>query len=220
MPNYPFPPAIALDEPSGGIARNAEGQVYEVSDTAFATPLAVTDLAGVPMTALTSSNQGIIPAFRVTVSQPRVMWKSGGSIIEILSNDGILAEIAAAVQSSGDAAQNAEQSRIAAEDAAQLVGAPSDVAVAALVSTEGTATRAAVVELIETTAGPGGGGSPYGVVAVHRNAGDTDWEFATYEACVAATGLVSTMTLQFVGLANPPGWASQHPRVSLWTQGG
>ena len=109
MPNYAFPAVIAIDEPSGEIARSAEGQVYEVTDTAFVSPLPVTDLSGVPMT-LRSSAQGVVPAFRVTATQPRVMWRSGTYVIEILSNTAVIDSLTATAFQAAAAQTSAQQS--------------------------------------------------------------------------------------------------------------
>ena len=113
MPNYAFPAVIAIDEPSGELARNAEGQVYEVTDTAFVSPLPVTDLNGVPVASLRSSAQGVVPGFRVTATQPRVMWRSGTYVIEILSNAAVIESLASTAATAGAAQTSAQQSAAA-----------------------------------------------------------------------------------------------------------
>lgn len=116
MPWYEFESQIALDAPTGAIARNAEGQVFATSDTTFTTPLAVQDLAGVPRTALVSNNLGLIEPFQVE-DQKLVNWKSGPYIVPVLSIQGVIAD--------GEANRDASlAAQAAAEQAASLSSLP------------------------------------------------------------------------------------------------
>ncbi|MDF2918135.1 MAG: hypothetical protein K0S70_2352, partial [Microbacterium sp.] len=57
-----FPATLAADG-NGNTVKNASAQVYALADTTLSTPLALTDLQGVPMPELRSSDLGIYPAF-------------------------------------------------------------------------------------------------------------------------------------------------------------
>lgn len=137
MPEYTFPPRIALNPTTGERAADAVIEVFERTDTTFATPLAVTDLSGVPVAALRSSADAVIPAFRVTASQPRVVVKSDSYTAEILSHEGLLEELAQAVNAAVNAriaAENAEgqvadyiSGQITAAVIAQYINEPGDV---------------------------------------------------------------------------------------------
>ncbi|EYR64685.1 hypothetical protein N866_07245 [Actinotalea ferrariae CF5-4] len=124
MPEYLFTHMTALDETGEGPARQAEGQVYEVADTTFTTPLPITDPSGSPLSALTSSSMGIVPAFRAVASQPRVVWRSGPYTQDILSNDGVMAELAAAKDSAQRAADAAQLAQEQVESIVEDVVAP------------------------------------------------------------------------------------------------
>jgi hypothetical protein len=115
---YTFDAYIALDPDTEQIARNAAGQVYATSDTAFASPLPVTDLAGVVRFELLADDRGFIEAFRVE-NHKIVVWKSGGYEIPMWSMTGVLEDVEAA-----KAAALAAQA--AAEDAAAGSVIPQD----------------------------------------------------------------------------------------------
>lgn len=116
MPWYQYPALVAYDAPSGAFARNAEGQVYALTDTSFATPLPVQDLSGVPLPSLVSSNDAFIPPFKVD-GHKVVNWKSGPYIIELESTQGIVEDVEAAVAA-------AQLAQAAAEDAASRAALP------------------------------------------------------------------------------------------------
>jgi hypothetical protein len=71
-----FPAALAADG-NGVTVKNAAAQVYALSDTSLSNPLALTDLQGVPIAALQSSDVGIYPAFRVVNGTMQVVVVSG-----------------------------------------------------------------------------------------------------------------------------------------------
>lgn len=197
---YIFEGLLAIDEQSGGIARNAEGHVYALADTTFATPLPVTDLQGVPLTALTSNQLGYIPSFKC---QTRIaLWKSGPYIIPVWSIQGVLEDIVEARQAAEDAAIAAQQAAEAAAGGTGGGSLPENVA-----STEQLAEGLA---LKRDKAVPG-------TFPVQLVAGA--WEYTTLAAAQAA-GLQAGDLIVFVGLLDPPTWAGEHPRISLWTQGG
>jgi hypothetical protein len=81
----------------GDIVRNTSGQVYAVGDTAFAAPLTVTDLAGIPMTTVDIGDIPITEQFQID-DQPQVVWKSGAYILTLWSPLGLLNEATSARQ--------------------------------------------------------------------------------------------------------------------------
>lgn len=64
--SYTFPAAVAYDAASNKPVKNASFQVYATTDTAFLTPLAITDPYGNPLTGniLNSGQQGVFPQFQ------------------------------------------------------------------------------------------------------------------------------------------------------------
>lgn len=149
MTTYQFQQYPAIDE-SGEPARDATGLIYATDDLARANPLPVTDLAGVPMTNLTTDRLGLIPPFAVE-GHKIVVFKSGTHESLLVSVTGIIADLEAALLQVTQARQSAEQ-------AAGLVGAPSTVAVTTMLTTPGNTAYDAVVDLIEEHGGSGGGG--------------------------------------------------------------
>ena len=127
---YEYEQLSAYDAPSGAIARNAVGQVYATTDTTFTTPLPVRDLADVPMTSLTSNNDGIIPPFKVE-DHKVVNWKSGPYIFPVASIEGFILDNEAAVSA-------AQAAQAAAEDAASRSALPARIAVGNVVTETAT----------------------------------------------------------------------------------
>lgn len=80
-----FAQSLALNEQAGTVVPGAVARVYAPSDTAYATPLAITDLSGVPMTQLQAGPTGIYPAFRVAGRPSQVIAKSGPVITPLTS---------------------------------------------------------------------------------------------------------------------------------------
>lgn len=149
MTTYQFQQYPAIDE-SGEPARDATGLIYATDDLARANPLPVTDLAGVPMTNLTTDRLGLIPPFAVE-DHKVVIFKSGDHEALLVSVTGVIADVEAAITL-------AQESKEAAELAAGLVGAPSTVAVTTMLTTPGNTVYDAVVALIAEHGGGGGGG--------------------------------------------------------------
>jgi hypothetical protein len=71
-----FPRALALS-PNGGPVPNAEAVVYAASDTELTTPLAITDVDGLPLDKLVASPDGIYPQFKTVDGTYQVKIKSG-----------------------------------------------------------------------------------------------------------------------------------------------
>lgn len=99
---YDFESQIALDQETETLARNTEGSLYAPGDTAFATPLTVTDLAGVEMTAIRANGQALLPQIRVE-DHKVVIWKSGQYKTVLLSISGVVSD----VQTAQEVAQQA-----------------------------------------------------------------------------------------------------------------
>jgi hypothetical protein len=92
---YGYDSQIAIDQSTEQIARNAAGHVYATTDTAFATPLTVTDLAGVTRSEIIANSFGLIEEFRVE-DYKVVVWKSGDFKTQLSSISGIIADADAA----------------------------------------------------------------------------------------------------------------------------
>lgn len=76
MVAYTFPSYPALDPTSETLVRGASGQVYDINDTAGTTPLSITDLNGLPLSEVKTTEQGVTAPFRVE-NKPEVIWRSG-----------------------------------------------------------------------------------------------------------------------------------------------
>lgn len=108
-----FSAAVALDQ-NQRLIRDAEADVFALSDTTFSTPLAITDLQGVPMAKLRSSAEGIYPDFRVVGGAQQILAKSGDRVTPMTS----LGVIAKAAEDAADAAATAASSATGAAEAA------------------------------------------------------------------------------------------------------
>jgi hypothetical protein len=58
--------------------------VYDINDTSGTTPLSVTDLNGIPLSEIKTTDQGITDSFRVE-DHPEVIWRSGSYAIPLSS---------------------------------------------------------------------------------------------------------------------------------------
>lgn len=82
MTTYTFPSYPALDPTTETLVRGASGQVYDINDTSGTTPLSVTDLNGLPLSEIKTTEQGITDSFRVE-DHPEVIWRSGPYVIPL-----------------------------------------------------------------------------------------------------------------------------------------
>jgi hypothetical protein len=131
-----FDSPVAYNPDSDELVTGATFQVFAVDDSSYATPLAVTDPAsGANIPVLSSSNIGVLPAFRVAGDVPQVVLKSGAFTTLLSSRFGALVEagfdadeIAAAI-AAAPAAEAARDAALAAEEAAAAV--PAQIAVRA-----------------------------------------------------------------------------------------
>jgi hypothetical protein len=121
---YTYPILPAIDPSTGLPVRNLGGQVFAPTDTSFATPLNVFDLAGVPLAGnvIVVTNDGVTTQFRVQ-DQPVVTWKSGSYILGLSSPQGLL-DAATAAQA---AAETAEEILASAPQILPAGGTPGDV---------------------------------------------------------------------------------------------
>lgn len=126
---YTFDPRVAIDQ-NGQPLRSGFGQIYAPDDTAFATPLSITDLAGIPMSQVDVTDQYLTEAFRAEL--PVVVWKSGPHWVVLPSPNGLIDEsrslktaAEAAQLAATQAAAAAELSAQRATEAAEAAGGPS-----------------------------------------------------------------------------------------------
>lgn len=61
---YLYPAMVAFTSNGNSVVKNAVFQVYAPGDTAFATPLPITDNMGNTLSNLNSGSQGVFPAFQ------------------------------------------------------------------------------------------------------------------------------------------------------------
>ncbi len=91
---YWFEPVVAKDSDSDAIAYGASGQVYDITDTAFANPLTVTLLSGVPTDTLSVGALGVTPEFGHETKRILV-FKSGAFEFLMVSISAMDADITA-----------------------------------------------------------------------------------------------------------------------------
>ncbi|MBT8162783.1 MULTISPECIES: hypothetical protein [Arthrobacter] len=125
MTDYPYDMDLVVDplNPANVVA-NGQVFIYDPSDTAGTTPIALKDPSGLPLpNPLTSNSHGFLPPRSATI--PQVMWKSGGFIgyfnsYKGLRNEAVAARTAAETAQNGaaTAAANAATAAAAAEVAA------------------------------------------------------------------------------------------------------
>lgn len=111
MVAYTFPSYPALDPTTETLVRGASGQVYDINDTAGSTPLSITDLNGLPLAEVKTTEQGITTPFRVE-DKPEVIWRSGSYAIPLSApkamRDAAESSAQSAASSATDAAETAE----------------------------------------------------------------------------------------------------------------
>lgn len=131
-----FPTSIAMSD--NGVQRIAEATVYAATDLSFTTPLAITDLQGVPFTGgkLTTTT-GQFPQFKAPPGVVQVLVKSGDRatlLTDLSVYAGASMESAVAAAESAGAAELARKASVAARagaekavDDARAVGISSDL---------------------------------------------------------------------------------------------
>lgn len=131
-----FPATLAVDSNTGTRLRNAEAQVYAMTDTSFSSPLAITDVAGVPITGnkLVSNSDGIYPEFKPPAGVTQVIVKSGQALTPMT-----------------DISVSAAAAEVAATNAATAAGTATTAAGAASTSASSAATAAAQAAAVGNT---------------------------------------------------------------------
>lgn len=145
---FPYPGLFAIDpaDPQN-VAIDSELTIFDPADYARE-PITLTDSEGLPLAnPMTTNSKGFIGVFYSDLYE--VGWAAGGLVGLVQSYQGIRDQAveasdkaSSAELSAQTAATAAEVSRQAALDAANMVGAPADTAVAALLGGEATETRA------------------------------------------------------------------------------
>jgi len=115
---YVFDSIVAYDPATVSIAKSANFQVYAIDDTANATPLATTDLGGLPVT-VRSNSDGMLTVFRVE-DHAQVKLVSGSFSMPVTSLTGVLDDVAASRAASEVAASAAQTAAGAAAESATL----------------------------------------------------------------------------------------------------
>ena len=126
---YPYKQIFAVDESAPErVAQNGVVTIFAPGDTTK-TPLAITSLEGLPLpNPIQVNGEGYGPPFmHATLSQ--VAWSGAGLSGTFESYEGMRDEAVAARLGASNAAADAEQSRLAAEEAVRNAQAPSDEAV-------------------------------------------------------------------------------------------
>lgn len=72
---------LAIDPAAGAVVPNATAHVYAVEDTAFASPLPITDVSGTPIAELLASPTGVFPQFMVPSGETQVMVRTSNGIV-------------------------------------------------------------------------------------------------------------------------------------------
>ena len=139
-------PASAVSQQAGQELALAPGATVTIVAEGGTTPLALVDGNGLTIAnPLTVTSLGFVPGFFIEDGPDIIEAWSGDFRSPLWSPTGQTNRAIAAEASASASAGSAADSAQAAIDAANLVGAPSDVIVSGLVNTDGTLTRDAVV---------------------------------------------------------------------------
>lgn len=140
-----FPATAAVDGATGARLRYAEAKVYAWSDTTYATPLAITDLQGIPMPGgqLVAAD-GVYPDFIPPAGVLQVRVKSGIYVTPMTSLTVFAQAADQSATRAADAALAAAEDRNAAERAAEeAAAAAASVSLGYLDNEDGTLTLTA-----------------------------------------------------------------------------
>lgn len=154
MPAIQYDPVVAIDAQTADLIMSGSGTVHAIDDVDAVTPLAVTDIVGVPLAGgRVPINRGLVTAFKVADHQ-RVLWASGEHRVVIWSPTGLQKAAddaaAAAAASAVSVAAEAQRAAAAADRASQAASAavaPTDTTVASLLSNPSSATATALYAL-------------------------------------------------------------------------
>lgn len=109
---------LALNDRTGLPVPNAVAQVYAMTDTAFASPLPITDMTDLPVATLQASPTGIYPAFKAP-GHTQVLVRSGEMVTPLTSWYGVLYEVGLLPNTVPDLLRAAEAAEAAAAAAAE-----------------------------------------------------------------------------------------------------
>jgi len=146
---FPYPGLFAIDPTdTQNVAANAELTIFDPADSTR-TPVALTDSEGLAIpNPLTTNDKGFVGVFYSALDE--VGWAADNLVGLVQSYQGIKQQAVNAADrassaelSSQTAAAEAELARQAAQDAANMVGAPADTAVASLIGGTGSETQSA-----------------------------------------------------------------------------
>lgn len=138
-----FMPVVALDRLSGELVQSGFGTVHEFGSPWDSTPLAVTDMGGVPYPGnAVPVTAGLVSAFKTVDAHDLVEWRSGGSAVPMWSPAGQIAAAQAAAEAAASAATDAATAAVA--EAQEAI----DTSVEALLHAEGYAPLR-IVEYVE-----------------------------------------------------------------------
>jgi hypothetical protein len=123
--SFTFPAAVAYDPSGNKPLKNASMQVYAVSDTAFLTPLAITDTFGnpIPGNILNSGNQGVFPQFMQATNSAVVIADAARTYVWTVACVQQDASVAAFINQPGSATALAVKSEVTAGATATVLGA-------------------------------------------------------------------------------------------------
>lgn len=111
-----FDPPIAYNPDAEDLVTGATFQVFAVDDTAYATPLPVTDPAsGANIPVLASNNIGVLPAFRVAGNPSQVVLRSGAFTTLLTSRYGIFLEVVPEPEALGETLAAVQQAKLDVE---------------------------------------------------------------------------------------------------------
>lgn len=158
-----FPTSIAMSD--SGVQRVAEAFVYAASDQAFTTPLAITDLQGIPMTeGKLTTTTGQFPQFKAPPGVTQVIVRSGGRatmLTDVSVYAGAALESATAAAGSAGLAEQAREVTVAARAvaekaaaAATAVGTTTDTQIEGRINDPASKTAAALRAAIGSLVGP------------------------------------------------------------------
>lgn len=158
--SYPFPGLFAIDPSNpSNVAADSELTIFDPNDPSHA-PLALTDLNGLPILNPVSTNdKGFVGAFKAGLDE--VGWTAAGLVGVVQSFESVKVQAsrsADAAESSRLASENAsaeaEEAKQAALNASNLVGAPTDTAIATALTGPGSSSNEAAMGLISAQVQP------------------------------------------------------------------
>lgn len=140
--SYLFDGLWAIDplNPSN-VAVESEVTIFDPNDPAMA-PVALEDPSGMPLeNPLLTNDKGFVGAFRSDLK--KIGWTAGGLSGYVGNFESVALAAETSALDAASAASDAEEAKLAAMRASQMVGAPADNVVANLLTTDGTDSQVA-----------------------------------------------------------------------------